>query len=163
MSNSSNKNHTSRLNRDSQIKHGSHNQGKQAPVVKKMKPKEKTHKCFLLFSVVIFIIILISTIFGDLVQIYKNKHSIEELSDRKVLLLEEEASLNSEVVKLQDPEYKARYAREKYFYTKDGEKILTIVESSDEVKQEVKKDSEDSVDKEENNDEKNESSENNDE
>ncbi len=147
MSNGSNKNHTSRLTKNSQTKYASHNQSKQTQVVKKMKPKEKTHKCFLLFSVVIFIIILISTVFGDLVQIYKNKNSIKELSDRKVLLLEEEASLNSEVVKLQDPEYKARYAREKYFYTKDGEKILTIVESSDEVKQEDTKESEDSTDK----------------
>ena len=32
--------------------------------------------------------------------------------------------------KLQDPEYQARYAREKYLYTKEGEKILTIIEKS---------------------------------
>ena len=43
-------------------------------------------------------------------------------------LLEEQDSLKSEVVKLQDPEYVARYAREKYLYTKDGETILKIVD-----------------------------------
>ena len=29
---------------------------------------------------------------------------------------------------MQDPEYVARYAREKYMYTKNGEKILKIVD-----------------------------------
>ena len=43
-------------------------------------------------------------------------------------LLEQEKQLKSDVNKLQDPDYVARYAREKYLYTKDGEKILTIVE-----------------------------------
>ena len=30
--------------------------------------------------------------------------------------------------KLQDPDYIARYAREKYFYSKDGEYIIKIPE-----------------------------------
>ena len=42
--------------------------------------------------------------------------------------MKEQDSLKSEVVKLQDPEYVARYAREKYLYTKDGETILKIVD-----------------------------------
>jgi cell division protein DivIC len=83
---------------------------------------------FLFFVLVMFIVILISTIFNDAVQIYNNKKQTEELTAYYNELLEEETSLNSEVVKLQDPEYIARYAREKYLYTKDGEKILTIVE-----------------------------------
>ena len=85
---------------------------------------------FLLFAVVVFLVILVSTIFNDVVQIYSNKRETAELEEKYNALLEEEASLNSEVVKLQDPEYQARYAREKYLYTKDGEKILTILDTS---------------------------------
>ena len=40
--------------------------------------------------------------------------------------LEEEETLKSEIVKLQDDEYIARYAREKYLYSKDGEIIIKI-------------------------------------
>ena len=101
----------------------------------KNKFETKKHKSewkqliFLLFAVVVFLVILVSTIFNDVVQIYANKKETAELEEKYNALLEEEASLNSEVVKLQDPEYQARYAREKYLYTKDGEKILTILDT----------------------------------
>ena len=34
--------------------------------------------------------------------------------------------LSDDVVKLQDSEYAAKYAREKYLYTKDGELIIDL-------------------------------------
>lgn len=105
---------------------------------KKTAKKETSRIGFLLFSVVLFLVILISTIFSDVQQIIYNKNKTEELRIKYTELLEEEASLNSEVTKLQDPEYKARYAREKYMYTKDGEKILTIIESDISKKEENK-------------------------
>ena len=40
--------------------------------------------------------------------------------------LEEEDILNDEISKLQDPEYLAKYAREKYLYSKDDEIIIKI-------------------------------------
>ena len=86
---------------------------------------------FLLFAVVVFLVILVSTIFNDVVQIYNNKKQTEILENKYNELLEEEASLSSEVGKLQDPEYQARYAREKYLYTKEGEKILTIIDKTE--------------------------------
>ena len=86
---------------------------------------------FLLFAVVVFLVILVSTIFNDVTQIYRNRKQTHELENRYNQLLEEEASLSSEVSKLQDPDYQARYAREKYLYTKEGEKILTILDASD--------------------------------
>lgn len=92
---------------------------------------------FLLVAVVIFIIVLISTVFSDWLQIIENKEQTTKLSNKYVLLKEEAASLNSEVIKLQDPEYIARYAREKYLYTKDGEKILKIIDGKI-VEEEVK-------------------------
>ena len=38
----------------------------------------------------------------------------------------EEDKLNSDIKKLKDPEYVARYAREKYMYSKDGELIIRL-------------------------------------
>lgn len=43
-------------------------------------------------------------------------------------LLKEEKDLATDIIKLKDPEYIARYAREKYMYSKDGEVIIKIVE-----------------------------------
>ena len=42
--------------------------------------------------------------------------------------LSEEEELKSEINKLQDPEYMARYAREKYLYSKKDEIIIKIEE-----------------------------------
>ena len=41
-------------------------------------------------------------------------------------LKDEEDKLNSDIKKLKDPEYVARYAREKYMYSKDGELIIRL-------------------------------------
>lgn len=82
----------------------------------------------LLVFVALFMLILIGTVFNDWTTIKENVKETEELNAKYQTLLEEEASLNSEVIKLQDPEYVARYAREKYMYTKNGEKILKIVD-----------------------------------
>lgn len=108
------------------------NVNKNKNIISKANKNAKKRIVFLLFAVVIFIVILISSVFGDLTQIYQNKTQTKQLTEKYHNLLEEEASLNSEVVKLQDPEYMARYAREKYLYTKDGEIILTILDDDEE-------------------------------
>ena len=93
----------------------------------KEKLKSESVKSLFIFAI-LFILILIGTVFNDWTLIKENVRETEELNEKYQTLLEEEASLNSEVIKLQDPEYVARYAREKYMYTKDGEKILKIVD-----------------------------------
>ena len=50
----------------------------------------------------------------------------EELKKKLVTLKEKEDELKLDASKLQDPDYIARYAREKYSYSKDGEIILRI-------------------------------------
>ena len=125
----------------------SNDSSKNKQVVKVSKKKNKNDKSriiFLLFTVVLFIIILISTVFSDVMQIIDNRKDTQYLESKYQLLLEEEASLNSEVIKLQDPEYKARYAREKFLFTKDGETILTIIDNTDTLK---KNDSQDMASK----------------
>ena len=50
----------------------------------------------------------------------------DELEKRIAALSLEEEELNNEITKLQDKDYLARYAREKYFYSKNGELIIRI-------------------------------------
>ena len=104
--------------------------GAKDKVLQKKYKSEWKQLVFLLFAVVVFLVVLVSTVFNDVVQIYSNKKQTEELEVRYNVLLEEEAALTSEVSKLQDPDYQARFAREKYLYTKDGEKILTIIDNT---------------------------------
>lgn len=50
------------------------------------------------------------------------------LKEQLVKLEDEEKVLESDIQKLEDPTYVARYAREKYLYSKDGELIIRIQE-----------------------------------
>lgn len=95
---------------------------------KKNKKSNNSYVTWLFICLVILFIVLISSVFADCVKISENKKETKDLNIYYENLLEEQASLNSEVIKLQDPEYVARYAREKYLYTKDGETILKIVD-----------------------------------
>ncbi len=54
----------------------------------------------------------------------EDKNLKSELSDLK----EKEKYLKTEIEKLNDPEYIARFAREKYQYTKDGEIVIQMDE-----------------------------------
>ena len=58
--------------------------------------------------------------------IYTNIKDKKDLDKMYASYLEEEELLKSEIEKLQDAEYIARYAREKYLYSKDGEIIIKI-------------------------------------
>ena len=52
----------------------------------------------------------------------------KELNDQIVDLGKEKEVLENDILKLEDPDYIAKYVREKYFYSKDGELILRIEE-----------------------------------
>ena len=60
------------------------------------------------------------------VQIAEKYQEKQELESQILSLKEKEEALKVDVDKLQDPEYIARYAREKYLYTKEGELIIRI-------------------------------------
>lgn len=64
------------------------------------------------------------------VEIYEKYKEKQELEDKILVLKEEEAQLTVDVERLQDPEYVARYLREKYFYSKNGEYVIRIPEES---------------------------------
>ena len=64
--------------------------------------------------------------FSNVNKIVSIKKEKQVLNNRIAELTDEEKVLNSDIKKLEDPEYVARYAREKYLYSKDGELIIRI-------------------------------------
>jgi len=93
--------------------------------------KGAKRRLLLLFSVFLVLIIYISFMVVNYWKlILKNKKDVKELEIKYNKLLEEQEILKTDVIKLQDPEYVAKYAREKYLYTKDGELIIKIVEEN---------------------------------
>lgn len=89
---------------------------------------KKTVKRVLVFG--IFSLSIISfvgvTVFKIVNQILDKYKEASELEKKMVTLDEKEEDLNNEILKLQDKDYLARYAREKYFYSKNGELIIRI-------------------------------------
>ena len=98
---------------------------------KKKKESNRYRYLVPIFSCVILIIALIGTVINDWMQVVKNRSEIKEIQVKYEELKEEEESLNVEVAKLKDPDYIARYAREKYMYSKPGEIILRIIDPTE--------------------------------
>lgn len=90
----------------------------------------KTKRRLTFISGVIFLLVgvIITTVFNDLSQIISNRNEVAVLSEKYNSLLKEEESLNSEITKLQDSDYVARYAREKYGYSYPNELIIKLLE-----------------------------------
>jgi cell division protein DivIC len=91
----------------------------------------KQAKKRLMLEILVFLVLLVFlsfSMFKVWLQIIDNKSNIVSLNEKYEKLLEEEKALKSDVNKLQDPDYVARYAREKYLYSKEGEFILQIPE-----------------------------------
>lgn len=94
-----------------------------------MRRATKKDKRRLIVLFVIFIPLLavfVSNMFKYWSSIFTNIKEKSVLENEYMNKLEEEELLKSEIEKLQDEEYIARYAREKYLYSKDGEIILKI-------------------------------------
>ena len=99
-------------------------------MVKKKGIKARRQRLLFLTTVLLVLVVaIIGSVFKDWVQIMDNRTERIELLNKYSLLLEEEQQLKSDVNKLQDPNYVARYAREKYLYTKSGELIIRIPKS----------------------------------
>ena len=80
-----------------------------------------------LYSVII-IFVMTFTIGRYWVEIF-DKYQEKKLLEEEILSLKEkEEELKVDANKLQNPDYVARYAREKYLYSKEGEFILQIPE-----------------------------------
>lgn len=61
-------------------------------------------------------------------KIFDNYEKKAMLDQEYAALLRDEETLSSDILKLKDPDYIARFAREKYLYSKEGEVIIKINE-----------------------------------
>ena len=94
---------------------------------RKKKKKLKT-KSLILFVALIFLSAFVLSTYNYVVDIYKMTKEKKELKEELKELKEKEKELKLDASKLQDSDYIARYAREKYFYSKEGEYIIKIPE-----------------------------------
>ena len=74
-------------------------------------------------GIIFFVVLTIYNVVSEIIDKYKEA---DELQKQMVILSDKEEELNNEIIKLQDKDYLSRYAREKYFYSKDGELIIRI-------------------------------------
>lgn len=97
---------------------------------KKSLKVKKMQRRMLLFGVSSFIVIIATTftIGSYWVEIYEKYQENKELEIKLADLKDKELKLRLDAERLQDPDYIARYAREKYLYSKDGEFIIKIPE-----------------------------------
>ena len=109
--------------------------------MKKRKVKKSVVKFFLrVVSIVVIIYFCITTVsYGIKIKTLSSRE--KELNKNLLELKENEEKLKTDILKLNDKEYIARYAREHYLYTRDGEFALKF---DDDNKEEiVKEDKED--------------------
>lgn len=100
--------------------------------MKKRKVKKSVVKFFLrIVSIIIIIYFCITTIsYGIKIESLSSKE--KELNNNLLNLKENEDKLKTDILKLNDKEYIARYAREHYLYTRDGEFALKFDDVSNE-------------------------------
>lgn len=88
--------------------------------------KDKRRLMLLMCIFIPLLVVFVSRMVSYWSIIYSNVKETKELEQKYKEILEEEELLKSEINKLQDEEYIARYAREKFLYSKDGELIIKI-------------------------------------
>lgn len=91
---------------------------------KKITKKVKRRLLFLSSIIVLLIGVIVTSVFNDLCQVLKNKSELVLLNEKYDKLMHDEEALQSEITKLQDSEYVARYAREKFMYSLPNEVII---------------------------------------
>lgn len=101
----------------------------------KTKRISKASKRRILFFGIPSLFIVFYFVFSTANSVYsiiKLKGETKRLEQQLYLLKNDEEDLKTEIKKLKDPDYIARYAREKYFYSKDGEYVIRIDEKEPE-------------------------------
>ncbi|MBQ2872673.1 MAG: septum formation initiator family protein [Bacilli bacterium] len=96
---------------------------------KKRKRKASKSKIRIFISLIIFGSVLAALGYNcltNILKIQKMENEKKVLQEQLVSLQEEKELLETDILKLEDPDYIAKYVREKYFYSKDGEFILRL-------------------------------------
>ncbi len=95
----------------------------------KKKKKASKHKIRLFLAFVVFgsiTAVLGYNLYTNVMSINRMQVEKRELKTKIASLEEEKKVLESDIKKLEDSDYIAKYVREKYFYSKDGELILRM-------------------------------------
>lgn len=108
-------------------------------MAKRRMSKQSKRRLFLFGTIsIVMIIYCVFSASYYAISIYKLKKQESELNDNLTELKHNEKLLNTEIDKLKDNDYIARYARENYSYSKDGEIIIKLDDSKKEKKEEKK-------------------------
>ena len=92
----------------------------------KITRKSRRRIILICLMMIICIGIIAGSVLKDLLAVMDNKKQAIVLKEKYNDLLKEEKKLKSEVTKLKDPDYVARYARETYYYSLPGEVIIKM-------------------------------------
>lgn len=69
---------------------------------------------------------LLLTLFNSMVTVYQHQDEVTVLKKQKAAVVKEKKALENEIKLLNDEDYVARYARENYVFTRDGEQVSII-------------------------------------
>ena len=95
--------------------------------MRKRKTKKEKKRLFIIsLTIILLLSLLVASVYKDWKQILFNRKEESELAKEYEYLLDEEVKLNAEITKLQDDEYLARYAKEKYMLSSEGDVILKM-------------------------------------
>ena len=97
------------------------------------KRRKKAFKAKIRIFLAIIVFGTITSLLGyncltNILKIQKLKNEKDSLEEKLVVLQEEKEVLETDILRLEDKDYIAKYVREKYFYSKDGELILRLDE-----------------------------------
>ena len=100
--------------------------------------RKKIRRNFVIITLIYLVLgfLLMQTVVKTAYELYTKSKEKREFQEELSVLKEKEDELKGQVNKLQDPDYIARYAREKYMYSKPGEIILRIIEPKEESEDE---------------------------
>ena len=103
----------------------------------KNRVSKKSKRRLMIFGIlsIVAIFYFFVTLIGYTYSYISLKQEESKLKSELLALQDEKANLKIEIEKLNDPEYVARYAKENYLYSSDGEYVIKI--DSKEIEQPV--------------------------
>lgn len=69
---------------------------------------------------------LLLTLFNSMIMVYQHQDEVAVLKKQKAAVVKEKKALENEIDLLNDEDYVARYARENYVFTREGEQVSII-------------------------------------
>lgn len=81
----------------------------------------------------LLVLLVVASVISKLVSLYQlgNEKAIKE--KEYIELQEESEILRNQILKFQDPEELAKFARENYYYSKDGELIIKLEDGTEQL------------------------------